>query len=109
MASPAKGPGPFSFSAQVSGGTGFLAAGLSRNVVRTIVVQEEDGEGTARSGSLTHDGRPKGVGSREDPQAPSPALPSPGPTRAPSPGPGPAPWLLSGPCRARIAGRLEGR
>lgn len=83
VASPAKWLGPFSFSAQVSGGTGFLVAGLSRNVVLTIVVQEEDGEESTRNDSLIHDGRPKSVDSREGTQALSPALPSPGHTRPP--------------------------
>lgn len=48
----------FSFSAQATGSTGSLIAGLSRNVVLIIVVQEEDGEETTRNGNLIHDEHP---------------------------------------------------
>lgn len=41
-----------------AGSTGFLIAGLSRNVVVTIVVQEEDGQETTRNGNLIHDEHP---------------------------------------------------
>jgi len=58
MNAKAKQPALFSFSAQATGSTGFLIAGLSRNVVLIIVVQEEDGEETTRNGDLIHDEHP---------------------------------------------------
>ena len=57
MNAKAKPPALFSFSAQATGSTGFLIAGLSRNVVLIIVVQE-DGEETTRNGNLIHDEHP---------------------------------------------------
>ena len=57
MNAKAKRPALFSFSAQATGSTGFLIAGLSRNVVLIIVVQE-DGEETTRNGNLIHDEHP---------------------------------------------------
>ena len=58
MNAKAKRPALFSFSAQATGSTGSLIAGLSRNVVLIIVVQEEDGEETTRNGDLIHDEHP---------------------------------------------------
>ncbi|KAI4568713.1 hypothetical protein MJG53_014331 [Ovis ammon polii x Ovis aries] len=43
---------------RATGSTGSLIAGLSRNVVLIIVVQEEDGEETTRNGNLIHDEHP---------------------------------------------------